>query len=236
MLVDRNGLWYRVLVTRYDEDDGVLNEGGWRASVGGEWFSDCVTKVVGNGRNTYFWTDPWLGVSIKHCTVEDMYVLGWEEGGEAWQWRRRLWDWEKELVGECRAMLANVTLQVTKFDEWRWRLDNSTKYYVRSVYDLLTSGGNSIVDEASTLVWHKQIKCGFSFGWFGLWFFYWIGLVLNTPTLIHARTCCHKSLNIGHVPLKGFYSCLEATSQSVANKDKFGGSWYIGSRCASLCF
>jgi len=45
-----------------------------------------------------------------------MFVLGWEEGGEVWQWRRRLWDWEEELVGECRALLANVTLQVSLSD------------------------------------------------------------------------------------------------------------------------
>jgi len=58
--------------------------------VGGEWFSDCVTKVLGNGRNTNFWTDSWLGgialsvwfrrlfnLSVnKHSTVEDMFVLG----------------------------------------------------------------------------------------------------------------------------------------------------------------
>jgi len=91
--------------------------------VGGEWFRDCLTKVVGNGRNTYFWTYLWLGgialavqfrrlydLSVnKHRTMEEMYVLGWEEGDEAWQWRRRLWDWEEELVGECRAMHSNVT-------------------------------------------------------------------------------------------------------------------------------
>ena len=146
-----------------------MRDGG--GGVGGEWFRDCVTKVVGDGRNTYFWTDPWLdgialsvwfrrlyGLSVnKHRTVEDMYVLGWEEGGEVWQWRRRLWDWEKGLVGECQAMLANVTLHVTESDEWRWRLDNSGKYYVCSIYDLLTSGGNYIVDEASTLVWHIHV-------------------------------------------------------------------------------
>jgi len=33
-----------------------------------------------------------------------------ERGGEVWQWRRRLWVWEEELVAECRILLANVTL------------------------------------------------------------------------------------------------------------------------------
>jgi len=73
MLVDRNDMWYRVLVARCGDEDGVLKDGGGRlqvggvsshvcvivvGGVGGEWFRDCVTKMLGNGRNTYFWTDP----------------------------------------------------------------------------------------------------------------------------------------------------------------------------------
>ncbi|XP_024640559.1 uncharacterized protein [Medicago truncatula] len=58
---------------------------------------------------------------------------------------------------ECYGLFANVTLQASQSDEWRWRLDNSGKYYVCSVYDMLTTGGNSTVDEASNLVWHKHV-------------------------------------------------------------------------------
>lgn len=35
-------------------------------------------------------------------SVAMMRVLGWEEEGEAWRWRRRLWAWEEELLGELR--------------------------------------------------------------------------------------------------------------------------------------
>lgn len=34
--------------------------------------------------------------------VEAMCDLGWEEGGAAWQWRRRLWAWVEDLLGECK--------------------------------------------------------------------------------------------------------------------------------------
>ena len=64
---------------------------------------------------------------------------------------------EEALVDECRSLLANVTLQVTNSDEWRWRLDNSGKYSVCSVYDLLALGGITNVDEASSMVWHRQV-------------------------------------------------------------------------------
>ena len=60
--------------------------------------------MVGDGRNSFFWTDNWLdGAPLKlqfsrlyelsvhkECLVEDMARLGWGEGGLAWGWRRKL--------------------------------------------------------------------------------------------------------------------------------------------------
>ena len=105
MLVDRSGLWYRVLVARYSLEDGVLREGGMRASywwkevgrvrdggggVGGGWFKYNIFKKVGDGRDTLFWTDPWLergplavrfkclyDLSVfKNSMVREMFELG----------------------------------------------------------------------------------------------------------------------------------------------------------------
>jgi len=76
MLLDREGLWYRVLKARYGEEGGHLREGGsessiwWRTVVGiregvglgvRSWFDDNVRQVVGGGGTTYFWTDNWVG-------------------------------------------------------------------------------------------------------------------------------------------------------------------------------
>ena len=63
----------------------------------GSWFEDNTRRVVGNGRNTFFWTDNWLGGSPlrlqfsclyelsvhKEYSVEDMARLRWKEGGNA---------------------------------------------------------------------------------------------------------------------------------------------------------
>jgi hypothetical protein len=139
----------RVLAARYGEEHGKMLDGGGRASfwwrevvhlrssngggVGDGWFCDNVSKVVGNGRKTFFWIDPLLGGIVlsvrfrrlfdlsvnKNRTVEEMFVKGWGEGCEAWEWRTRLWDWEEVLVGECRLFLANVVLQDNTPDHWR---------------------------------------------------------------------------------------------------------------------
>ena len=124
LLGEKEELWYRVLKARYGEVGGRIKEGGNNASlwwrmiyhvrkgVGsgvGNWFEDNTRRVVGNGKNTLFWTDNWLGgvplklqfsrlyeLSVhKECSVEDMARLGWEEGDNAWGWKRRLMAWEE---------------------------------------------------------------------------------------------------------------------------------------------
>jgi len=50
--IQRASAWWRELAHVRESGRGV----------GGGWFRDSVSKVVGNGRDTYFWTDLWLGV------------------------------------------------------------------------------------------------------------------------------------------------------------------------------
>ncbi|PNX69035.1 cysteine-rich receptor-like protein kinase, partial [Trifolium pratense] len=73
--MDREGLWFGVLTTRYGVEGGRVKEGGMRGSAwrreilrlregvdGVGWFRESVAKKVGNGAETLFWTDPWLGI------------------------------------------------------------------------------------------------------------------------------------------------------------------------------
>jgi hypothetical protein len=70
----------------------------------GSWFSDNLGLKVGNGVSTLFWLDRWVSdvpLCDKFCClyelsenkfsiVAPMFDWGWEEGGEALKWRRRL--------------------------------------------------------------------------------------------------------------------------------------------------
>jgi len=103
----------------------------------GRWFDENVRMVVGDGRNTLFWYDTWIGDTPlwlkfprlfelaveKESKVEEMRRLGWDGNGRAWVWRRRLYAWEEESVRECVALLCNIDLQDTVHDSWRWTLD-----------------------------------------------------------------------------------------------------------------
>jgi len=68
-----------------------------------------------------------------------MFLLGVEVGGETWQWRRRLWAWEEELVEECRELLLTITLHESSSNRWLWLPDQTGGYSVCGVYDMLTS-------------------------------------------------------------------------------------------------
>jgi hypothetical protein len=75
---------------------------------------------MGNGKQTDFWRDKWLGdepleikfsrlskLSVdKIISVADMYRSRWGSVGEAgWRWRQRLFVWEEELhIKYCVAL------------------------------------------------------------------------------------------------------------------------------------
>ncbi|CAJ2642357.1 unnamed protein product [Trifolium pratense] len=195
MLVDREGLWFRVLAARYGFEDGRLCEGGQRGSVwwreivriregegelGGRWFREHIVRRVGDGLDTLFWTDPWLdGISLrerfgrlfelaetKSRSVVEMFALGWGADGEAWVWRRRLWAWEEELLRECQLLLLDISLQDQILDRWQWSPDSDTGYTAAGGYQILTHQASVALHDAENLIWHPQVPLKVSiFAW-----------------------------------------------------------------------
>jgi len=51
-------------------------------------------------------------------------------------------------------------------DTWKWHMDTSGGYTVRSVYQLLTTHDTSLVEGVDALVWHKHVPLKVSiFAW-----------------------------------------------------------------------
>ncbi|GAU28621.1 hypothetical protein TSUD_55650 [Trifolium subterraneum] len=186
MLVDREGLWFRVLAARYGVERGRVCVGGTRGSswwrevarirdgggeAGGGWFEGNISRQVGDGSDTFFWTDPWVdGTPLcerfrrlfdlavnKSDSVADMFQLGWGIGGDAWVWRRLLWAWEEELLGECQTLLFTISLQAHSLDRWLWRPDVDDGYTVRGAYQLLTAQDVVPLDAATDLICHPRV-------------------------------------------------------------------------------
>ncbi|KAK2426689.1 hypothetical protein QL285_025332 [Trifolium repens] len=179
-------MWFKVLAARYGVDRGMLRDGGrrrfswWReivnirdgvGGIGGGWFRECVSRKVGDVSDTLFRIDPWLGgdplcerfrrlfdlAENKSCTVAEMFSAGWEVGGKASVWRRQLWVWEEEMLGECQYLLFPFTVQAQSSDVWRWQPDPDAGYSIRGAYQLLTSHDSFTLSETDDLVWHKQV-------------------------------------------------------------------------------
>jgi len=90
----------------------------------GRWFDENIRTVVGDGWNTLFWYDNWIGdiplrfkfprlfdlTVDKECNMEEMRRLSWGGDGRAWVWRRHLFAWKEESVRECVVLLSNIVL------------------------------------------------------------------------------------------------------------------------------
>ena len=180
LLVDRDSLWYRVLSAQYGVEDGCICQGGRDGSLWWRdiwllredvWFNSHVSRSVGDGNNTLFWTDVWVGgvslrdrfsrlldlSTLKEVTVTAMCSLGRGLECGAWLWRRRLFAWEEELVGELRLLLENINLQVTRNDRWCWRLDSSSNYTVRSGYKFLNEQFHLASEVHLPDIWHEDV-------------------------------------------------------------------------------
>jgi len=54
-------------------------------------------------------------------------------------------------------LMSDVTLQFHTFDQWRWMLETSGVYPVRSAYHMLTADDSHDVDAVSDLIWHIHV-------------------------------------------------------------------------------
>ncbi|GAU38426.1 hypothetical protein TSUD_396060 [Trifolium subterraneum] len=141
MLVDREGLWFRVLTSRYGVERGRLCAGGMRES---SWWRE-VARIRDGGVN-------------KSVSVAEMFQSGCGGGGKkAWVWRRLMRAWEEEMLVECQTLLLTISLQAHSLDRWIWKPDLDRSYTVRGAYQLLTDQGVVPLDAATCLIWHSQV-------------------------------------------------------------------------------
>jgi hypothetical protein len=193
---EKEALWYKVLEQKYGDKVDEWNRSRsqwWRDLIsirklqgrGGEdWFEENIRREVGDGKNTYFWKDPWVeGESLcsifrrlydlsldKEMKVADM--IDEEEGVDKinWRWRRNLFEWEKEMVEVCEGVVLSVKRRDGEEDCWKWRDEN---YTVKEAYRVIKEGDEEgetkcewykdvwnqlIPSNMSTLVWRLFLK------------------------------------------------------------------------------
>lgn len=66
--------------------------------------------------------------------------------------------WEEEMaVGECRALVLTISLQVDIQDAWSWIPDPVVGYLVSGAYYMLTNWNSSRSFVPSDLLWRKDV-------------------------------------------------------------------------------
>jgi hypothetical protein len=131
------------------------------------WFSRNVVKIVGNGEQTSFWWDVWVGEiplkdrfprlflisNQKSSTVAE--VRSHSLAGSLWRfdWRRRFFVWEEELLEELKEVVDQFVLRVEP-DRWGWRPGDDAIFTVKSTYSMLSRLPNL---EGLNAQWHAGV-------------------------------------------------------------------------------
>ncbi|KAL8552555.1 hypothetical protein ACS0TY_001300 [Phlomoides rotata] len=131
-----------------------------------------MEKVMGDGGNTSFWEEGWVGGQQlksrfkrlfllnldKHASVREMGE--WHEGEWRWKWRWRrvLFDRELNLLNELSVVLNNCSLKQDITDSWKWRFGSKGKYTSSEAYKQIFSlkfGDLGEPREDFNLIWNK---------------------------------------------------------------------------------
>lgn len=168
-LLGDGGLWREIITARYGVCHPSPHLGGrqsdlrgvsfWWSSISllggekdasGDWFSEGVVRVIGDGLSTQFWHDPWCGPAILRVRFRRLYHLSlqmvgkvgelghWEDGAWVWDllWRKPLFIWESELLVDLLAVAVRP-LRVNREDRWSWSISTDGLYSVKSAYSIL---------------------------------------------------------------------------------------------------
>jgi hypothetical protein len=120
------------------------------AAISLNWVTAGLKRSIGNGETTNFWLTNWTGDGALCMMFPRLFSLSEQKEalisevvGEGFDsstllWRRRLFGWEEELVGQLQEMLQEVSLSLDN-DKWIWSLEDDGFFSVKSAYLHLAS-------------------------------------------------------------------------------------------------
>jgi hypothetical protein len=117
------------------------------------WFAEAVSKILGNGLKTRFWNDIWAGevplqtrfprlFSIsnqKNSLVAEVVNLDVDGGRWNLLWRRRLFEWEKDLENDLLVLINPIWPLSNDVDRWGWKPENGADVTVSSTYRIVSN-------------------------------------------------------------------------------------------------
>jgi len=163
----------------------------------------------------------------REYLVVEMETLGWEEGGNAWVWRRHLLSWEEETMMECSALLHSIVLQDHVNDTWKWLLDPIHGYSLCGTYQFLTSPDAPLDRSLIDNVWHKQVPSKVSlFAW----------CLLRDRIATKTNLARRWVLQQNDILCVGGCGLSDTTNHLFIGCNLFGGIWFLVWRWLDIYF
>lgn len=163
-LTGDGGLWRRIIISRHGLPSWAPNgtrerragrETGWWKrivklvdGIDGKWFWDKVERIIGDGKDTFFWDDKWAGGSSLKARFPRLFHLcrnpgakisemgDWAQGAWRWKfnWRRPLRDSEEEWITELLQIIQDYKPVEGKADRWSWGRTGDGSFSVKKAY------------------------------------------------------------------------------------------------------
>ena len=142
--------------------------------IGVPWVEYFYTSV-GNGLQTSFWNDVWVGNSLLRNLFPRLFKLS-KDGNESvsdrgclgrdgvWEWHQ---DWSGPLRGRTLDEFQNITSLLEFFsfkqdskDSWMWKLADDGIFEVKKLRVLIEKHcyGNEVVEELQATRWSKVVQ------------------------------------------------------------------------------
>ncbi|XP_071739984.1 uncharacterized mitochondrial protein AtMg00310-like [Rutidosis leptorrhynchoides] len=136
-----NSLWLDIVKTCFKIDEVGID------------FTRSMVRTIGNGNNTSFWQDPWLGNTPLKITYSRLFRLEVNQDAKVcdrviWQSHAFVSDAVLARVpngrtrGELMAinnMLQDLSFDTTKEDSWVWSLSGNGNFCTKILNDLIFS-------------------------------------------------------------------------------------------------
>ncbi|GKU86399.1 hypothetical protein SLEP1_g931 [Rubroshorea leprosula] len=145
------------------------------------WLKEGFRAKVGEGNTVSFWWDKWRGEEYLANRFPRLYLLSTEKtkmcsemgcrtnGVWEWKinWRRNLFDWEKEEAMELHNMIQSVQTTQGCMDSWEWTHSKDGQYSTKSAYAMLTKDEKEASETTTfTRIWSSILPSKVSaFNW-----------------------------------------------------------------------
>nr|XP_025628682.1 uncharacterized protein LOC112721872 [Arachis hypogaea] len=182
-------LWKKVVCSCTNMDPAVMLRDQPVPTRGGPWKDICqlqvceprlrekmisgLSRVLGNGRTIRFWEDSWMPngtlkdkfprlFSVSALTGAYVGDCGFWDGLDwiwSFQWRRELFQWELDLVGQLHKTLQSAKPTNEREDTVIWKFDNTGVYSTNSFTQMMQA--EALPAEVTSYSFTRAIWKGF---------------------------------------------------------------------------